>query len=226
MAYRINTNIPAMVAQRSLGKVGREQSTTLNRLSTGSRITQSSDDAAGLAISEQLKGHIRSSKQAVRNVSDGISLIQIAEGGLTELTNILIRLRELSIQSASDTLSDTERGFSDLEFQSLSSELDRISAVTKFNNKRLLDGSGDNYDLQIGIGNDDFEDRISFNAGDTDVRTSTLGVNGLSVGTKGGARESISKIDGAISKVTGKPCDDWGPSEQAPFRRRESACLH
>ena len=203
MAYRINTNIPSMVAQRSLGKASEEQSRTMNRLSSGLRITSSSDDAAGLAISERLRGHIRSSRQAVRNTADAISLVQVAEGGLSELTNILIRLRELSVQSASDTLSDKERMFSDLEFQSLSEELDRIASVTKFNGRRLLDGSGGEYEFQVGIHNDDFEDRISFDAGEINVSTSSIGVKGLGVQSKSDAQDSLSQIDEAMMKVTG-----------------------
>lgn len=139
----------------------------------------------------------------MRNVSDGISLLQIAEGGMNELTNILIRLRELSVQAASDTISDTERGFSDIEFQSLQEELDRITAVTEFNGRKLLNGTGGVYDLQVGIGNNSFEDRIRFRAGDTDVTTSTLGVGELSVATKENAQEGIENIDEAISKVAG-----------------------
>lgn len=203
MAYRINTNISSLVAQRSLGASEEKQSVTLNRLSTGSRITRSADDAAGLAISEKLRGDIRSSRQAERNVSDGVSLIQIAEGGLNELTNILIRLKELSVQSASDTVSDTERGFSDIEFQSLKDELNRITSVTKFNGIRLLDGSGDYFEIQAGIGNDDFEDRIAFDASEADVRTVKLGVDSLGVSSKLKAQEGLDKLDDAISSVAG-----------------------
>ena len=192
-----------MVAQRSLRNSSEEQSTTLNRLSTGSRITRSADDAAGFAISEKLRGHIQSSQQAVRNIADGVSLIQIAEGGLNELTNILIRLRELSIQASSDTISNTEREFTDIEFQALTKELDRIAAITEFNGQKLLDGSGDVYEIQVGISNDDFEDRISFNAGENDVRTKGLGVNGLGISRKEKAQGGLDRIDDAITKIAG-----------------------
>ena len=192
-----------MVAQRALGEVNEKNTATLNRLSTGMRISKASDDAAGLAISEKLRGQIRSSQQAVRNAGDAISLVQIAEGGLGELTNILIRLRELSMQSASDTISDTEREFTDTEFQSLLLEMERITMATEFNGKRLLDGSGDAYELQIGYGNDDFIDRITFNAGELNVRNTHLGINKLSVSTKENAQNGLEAIDEAVSMVVG-----------------------
>ena len=203
MSYRINTNVSAMVAQRSLAKTNREQGVTFNRLSTGSRITKSSDDSAGLAISEKLRSHIRSSTQAVRNTADGISLLQVAEGGLNELTNILIRLRELAIQSSSDTLADMERKFTDVEFQNLLQEIDRITSVTEFNGRKLLDGTGEIYNIQVGIRNDDFEDRISFNAEESNVSTSSLGIRTIKVDSKSDAQNSLSRIDSAISQVAG-----------------------
>ena len=203
MGFRINTNVSSMIAQRALEGVNEEHSSTLNRLSTGSRITKASDDSAGLAISEKLRAHIRSSKQAVRNTADGISLIQIAEGGLNEITKILIRLRELSIQSSSDTISDKERDFVDIEFQNLIREIERISAVTEFNGRRLLDGSGQTYDIQVGIKNDDFQDRIKFHSGESNVRTSNLGIDDLNVTTKKDAQGNLDTLDEALQTVSG-----------------------
>ena len=203
MGFRINTNVSSMIAQRALGSVNEEHSSTLNRLSTGSRITKASDDSAGLAISEKLRAHIRSSKQAVRNTADGISLIQIAEGGLNEITKILIRLRELSIQSSSDTISNKERDFVDIEFQNLIREIERISAVTEFNGRRLLDGSGQTYDIQVGIKNDDFQDRIKFHSGESNVRTSNLGIDDLNVTTKKDAQGNLDTLDEALQTVSG-----------------------
>jgi flagellin len=204
MGFRINTNISSLAAQRSLGNVNRKQGDTLDKLSSGTRITKAADDAAGLAISEKLKAHIRSTKQAERNANDGISLIQTAEGGLNEISSILIRLRELSIQSASDTVSDVERGFTDLEFQNLKKEIDRISAVTEFNGKKLLNGEGDKYDVQVGINNDDFEDRISYDAAKTNSSTGNLGVDGLEVNSKEGAQGGLASLDSAIQQVAGQ----------------------
>ena len=127
MGLRINTNTPSLSAQRSLGMTNKRMNDNLRKLSSGERITRASDDAAGLAISENLKAQIRGGRQAKRNANDAISMIQTAEGGLGEISNIIIRLRELAVQSASDTVGEQERGFSDIEFQQLKEEIDRIS---------------------------------------------------------------------------------------------------
>src|ERR1700742_3134701 len=123
MSLRIATNIQALAAQRFLNINHEAQNRSLEKLSSGSRINRAGDDAAGLAISEKLKANIRSMKQATRNANDGISLIQTAEGAMNEVSNIMIRLRELSIQGASDTIGDTERGFIDKEVQKLKEEI-------------------------------------------------------------------------------------------------------
>src|SRR5450631_155310 len=133
MGLRISTNVAALNAQRMLNNSSRAMAGSLERLSSGSRINKAGDDAAGLAISENLKGQIRGLRQAKRNASDGISLVQVTEGGLNEITNILTRLRELSVQAASDTIGDTERAFTDREFQSLKDEIQRIATSTSFN---------------------------------------------------------------------------------------------
>src|SRR4051812_27025166 len=146
MGLRIATNVQSMNAQRNLAATSEKQALSLNKLSSGARITKAGDDAAGLAISEKLKGSIRSMQQANRNANDGISMIQTAEGGINEVSNILLRLRELSVQSASDTVGDVERGFTNKEFQALKSEVDRISQTTAFNGKVLLNGSGKTFD--------------------------------------------------------------------------------
>ncbi len=204
MGFRINTNVTSLSAQRTLGKTNQQQADTLDKLSSGSRITKAADDAAGLAISEKLKAQIRSTRQAERNANDGISLIQTAEGGLSEVSNILIRLRELSIQSASDTVGDTERSFTDLEYQNLKQEIQRIAQVTEFNGKKLLNGEGDQYEFQIGTNNDEFEDRIKYNAALLNSTADALGVDGLSVSEKSGAQESLAVLDEAIKNVSGQ----------------------
>ncbi|WP_419172381.1 flagellin [Halobacteriovorax sp.] len=204
MGMRINTNVTSLSAQRALGQSNSTQQKSLEKLSSGTRIVRSADDAAGLAISEKLKSQVRSSKQAERNANDGISMIQIAEGGLNEVSNILVRLRELSVQSASDTVGDTERQFTDLEYQNLKQEIQRISEVTEFNGKKLLTGSGDKYDIQIGINNDDFQDRIQF---DTNVLSSgleALGVADLEVSSKEGAQAALANLDSAIENIAGQ----------------------
>ncbi len=204
MGFRINTNVTSLAAQRTLGETNRKQNETLNKLSSGSRITKAGDDAAGLAISEKLRAQIRSTQQADRNANDGISMIQTAEGGLNEISNILIRLRELSVQTASDTLGDTERSFSNLEFQSLTDEVERIAQVTEFNGKKLLNGSSETLDFQIGTNNNDAEDRISYDSGLINSSKAQLGVDGLDITTKEGSRESLGVLDTAMESLSGQ----------------------
>jgi flagellin len=204
MGLRINTNVTSLAAQRTLSANNTEQAQTLGKLSSGTRIVRSADDAAGLAISEKLKAQIRGVNQAERNANDGISMIQTAEGGLSEASNILIRLRELAVQSSSDTVGESERKFTDLEYQNLKSELERISQVTEFNGKKLLNGQGDKYDFQIGINNDDFQDRIKFDSAKMSAGVEALGVSELSVGTKESSQASLASIDSAIQNVSGQ----------------------
>lgn len=204
MGFRIATNTSSLAAQRALNKVSKNEGTTTKQLATGQRITSSADDSAGLAISEKLRANIRSSAQANRNANDGISMIQVAEGGLDETANILIRLRELSIQSASDTVGDTERGYTDMEFQQLKSELDRISQTTVFNDVELLSGKGSKLDFQIGSGNDAFKDRIVYDTGKINAGLDNLGLSGDTVSNKEGAQSSLDRIDSAIKTVSGQ----------------------
>ena len=204
MGFRINTNIASISAQRSLSATNRESEGVLSKLSSGSRITKAADDAAGLAISEKMKANIRSMKQADRNANDGISMVQTAEGGLNEVSSILTRMRELAIQTSSDTVGDVERGMTNMEYQNLKLELERISQVTEFNGKKLLNGEGEMYDFQVGVNNDAFNDRISYNAGMANSRLEALGVSELDVGTKEGSQSSLSSIDSAIEKVSGQ----------------------
>jgi len=204
MGLRINTNVTSLAAQRTLSANNKQQASTLGKLSSGSRIVRAADDAAGLAISEKLKAQIRGMNQAERNANDGISLIQTAEGGLSEVSNILTRLRELSIQSASDTVGQPERAFVNLEYQNLKQEIERISQVTEFNGKKLLNGEGDKYDFQIGINNDDFQDRIKYRANLTNSTMDSLGISEIAVDAKVGAQESLAVLDSAIQKISGQ----------------------
>lgn len=204
MGLRINTNVTSLAAQRTLGNNNKAQANTLGKLSSGSRIVKAADDAAGLAISEKLKAQIRGVNQAERNANDGVSMIQTAEGALNEVSNILVRLRELSIQSASDTVGDVERGFTDLEYQNLKQEVERISQVTEFNGRKLLDGSGEKYDFQIGINNNDFQDRIQYHADRTNAGMAALSIDSLEVNSKIGAQEGLVVLDKAIENVSGQ----------------------
>lgn len=203
MGLRIATNTQSLRAQSAMSKVESQKSDSLAKLSSGSRINKAGDDAAGLAISEKLKANIRGTQQATRNAGDGISMIQTAEGGLNEVSNVLIRLRELSVQAASDTIGDTERKFADLEFQNLTQEVERIASSTQFNGKNLLSGEGESLDFQIGILNDAKNDRLSYRPQDSSARISDLGIEGLGVQTKVSAQENLEKIDQAISGING-----------------------
>jgi len=203
MGFRINTNISSISAQRSLNVNNREAEGNLAKLSSGSRITKAADDAAGLAISEKLKANIRSLKQADRNANDGISMVQTAEGGLNEVSSILTRMRELAIQTSSDTVGDVERGMTNMEYQNLKLELERISQVTEFNGKKLLNGEGGMLEFQIGANNDGFQDRIAYDASQVNAGMGALGVSELDVSTKEGSQSSLASIDSAIEKVSG-----------------------
>jgi len=201
MAIRIATNVASINAQKSLSRTNMGMEKALARLSSGYRINQASDDAAGLAISENLRAQIRGLKQASRNANDGISLVQVAEGGLNEIGNMLIRLRELAVQSSSDTIGDTERKFIDVEFQQLKSEVQRIGESTTFNNRDLLNGTGGVIDIQVGTKNDPFKDRISFNASSANASLEALGMITESVAQKEMAHVSLDTLDNALLSV-------------------------
>ncbi|MBK9324029.1 MAG: flagellin FliC [Bdellovibrionaceae bacterium] len=203
MGIRISTNIASITAQRTMAGGQREIQKSMAQLASGSRITKSADDAAGLAISEHLKSQIRSMSQAQRNANDGISMVQTAEGGLNELSNILTRIRELGIQSASDSVSDRERGFTNNEVQQLKLELQRISQTTRFGNTQLLNGSGDIFEFQVGLNNTEEEDRIQYNSGMTNATIAELGVDDIDFSSKTGAQEALTKLDDAQFKVNG-----------------------
>ncbi|HEY8272488.1 MAG TPA: flagellin [Pseudobdellovibrionaceae bacterium] len=203
MGIRISTNVASINAQRTMAGGQREIQKSMAQLASGSRITKSADDAAGLAISENLKSQMRSYTQAQRNANDGISLVQTAEGGLNEVSNILTRMRELSIQASSDTVGDRERGFTDKEVQQLKQEMQRIAQTTRFGNTKLLDGSGSEFDFQVGINNKDDEDRIRYDASMTNAQIDNLGVDGFDFTSKEGAQSALEKIDSAQSQVNG-----------------------
>ncbi|MFT6631250.1 MAG: flagellin [Bacteriovoracaceae bacterium] len=204
MGFRIATNVASLTAQRSLSRVSQKEQTTTAQLASGNRITKSSDDSAGLAISEKLRANIRSSQQANRNANDGISMIQVAEGGLDESANILIRLRELAIQSASDTIGETERGYTNMEFQQLKDEVQRIAQTTEFNDVKLLDGTSEKLDFQIGANNNEFEDRIAYDPAKINSGLDALGISDEAVNSKEAAQNSLENIDTAINTVSGQ----------------------
>jgi flagellin len=203
MGLRINTNVPSLSSQRALNQTKLALEGNLRKLSSGERITRAGDDAAGLAISENLKSQIRSIRQATRNAGDAIGLIQTAEGGLSEISNMLIRLRELSIQSASDTLGDRERQFSNIEFQNLKDEMERIARTSEFNGTKLLDGTQGLLEFQIGVHNDPINDRLRYDGSEIDATIGALGVIETDIGTKLGAQTSIKTLDNSLVQVNG-----------------------
>jgi flagellin len=173
---------------------------SLSKLSSGFRITKAGDDAAGLGISSNLGAQIRSYNQAARNSADGMSLIQTAEGALNETTNILTRLRELAMQSASDGVSNTERGYIQNEVDNLVLELDRIANSSEYNGTSLLNGTTGELTFQVGIRNVAENDRISISS--VDANNSALGTSGLSISTAGNAQTALATIDSAIQAVS------------------------
>ena len=201
MGLRINTNTQSLQAQNALNKSVRNKQDQMAQLATGQRINKAGDDAAGLAISEKMKAEIVSQQQATRNAGDGISMIQTAEGGFQEVSNILIRLRELSTQAASDTIGDQERRFSDMEFQHLTEEIERIANTTEFNGTKLINGEGTTLSFQVGSGNHEQNDRITYEPQNSSARISDLGLSGIGVMSKEDAQSNLAVIDDAINRV-------------------------
>lgn len=201
MPLRIGTNLASINAQGSLEKSQRKMDLSFAQLSSGSRITKAADDAAGLTISENLKSRIGGYRQARRNAEDAVSLMQVAEGGLNEVGNILVRMRELGVQAASDTVGEKERGFINKEVQQLKSEIDRISEVTRWGKTQLLNGTGEEFEFQVDLGNDDFQDRIAFSAESIKADTDTLGVADFDFSDKVEAREALTKVEDAQETI-------------------------
>jgi flagellin len=199
MGIRINTNVSSINTRRHLSNSTNAFNKSMEKLSSGLRINRAGDDAAGLAISENLKSDIRALDQAARNAADGISLIQTAEGSLDEVSNILLRMKELAEQSLNGTLSDTDRGYLNAEFSALSDEIDRISDGVDFNGVKLLDGTGNTVNIQVGIGtatSDSVEVDLS---ADLDT-TNGLGL-AAAIDSASGAGTAMDEIDDAIRTV-------------------------
>ncbi len=198
MSLTVNTNIASINAQRNLDITMGRLNGSLNRLSSGLRINSAADDPAGLAISENLKSSISGLGQAVRNANDGISLLQIGEGAMGQQSDILTRLRELALQSSNGTLSDTDRGAINTEFQQLTTEIDRISQTTEFAGSQPL-ASNTTINFQVGL-NSGGNNVISVTA--VNVSASSLGLSGLSVSTAAGASACLNLISSAINTLS------------------------
>lgn len=203
MSLRISTNVPSIAARTALDANQKIMDKSMAQLSSGSRITKASDDAAGLSISEGMKSQIRSYQQALRNTNDGVSLLQVAEGSLGEISNIFTRMRELGIQAASDTVGDEERGYINQELTQLKQEVDRIADSTSFGSKKLLNGEGDTFDFQVGIQGSGESDVISFDSSYANATSSHLGVDGIDFTSKDGAKDALSQLDAAQKSVNG-----------------------
>jgi len=199
MALTINTNVQSLNAQRNLSKSQSSLANSMQRLSSGLRINSAKDDAAGLAISDRMTSQIKGMGQAVRNSNDAISFAQTAEGALGEMTNILQRMRELSVQSANATNSSADRTALNSEFGELSSELDRIVDTTKFNGQNLLDGTYAGSGAAVFQVGANAGEQISVEIGNMD--TSALGVGATSITTASAAGTAITAIDTAINSV-------------------------
>jgi flagellin len=201
VSLRIGTNVASLNAQRYLEKNQRQVEDSFKALSSGSRLSTPQNDAAGFAISELLRAQVAGARQSESNVRTAAAMLQTAEGSLNEQNNILVRLRELAINSASDTIGDTEREFLDQEFQGLVQEFDRIAEVSRFGSKKLLSGSNEEFSFQVGP-NKGAENTIEFKL-DSDTRASSVGIDGLSVDDQDAAADAIDSIDEAVMQVAG-----------------------
>lgn len=199
MGLRISTNVASINAQRQLSKQQSRAEHALSSLSSGQRIVQAADDAAGLAISENIRGQTRGLKVARMNAYNAVSLVQVSEGGLNEISNILIRLRELGVQAASDNIGDVERNFLDQEAKQLTAEADRIARTTRFGNRILLDGTGEQLEFHVGPFAGE-ENVIQYNM-KADATGGTLGYDGITVDSKENARDALGKVDEALVYV-------------------------
>ena len=198
MAITVKTNVSANGALNDLNRTTRALSRNFERISSGLRISRSADDAAGLGVAEALRADAASAKVAARNINDGISIIAVAEGATGEVASILVRLRELAIQSMSETLATTERTYIDDEADELVAEVARIAAVTEFNGVSLTDGTTTQLDVQVGIQNT-LNDIITITLGD--LTTTTLGINVLDLSSAANASTGLTLIDAALSTV-------------------------
>ena len=201
-ALAIMTNAGALRTQANLMTTTRNLNKTIGRLSSGLRVTSAADDAAGMAVTENMRGQLRGFQQAMRNGNDGVSILQTAESAYQSISDTLIRMRELAVEAANDSLSDTERGFLNTEFADLSTEITRISDVTEFNGINLLDGSagtGGTMTFQVGTRNST-DDRITITLEDQD--SAALGVDTSGVDTQANAQAAIEEIDTALESLS------------------------
>lgn len=200
MSLRINTNVPSLTAQNRLTLNKDHLDHVQNKLSSGSRIIRSMDDAAGLAISENIRATLRSTEQNIKEANNGVFLLQTADGALNFITNMVVRMKELATSAASDTNGERERLYLDNEVQSLKEELNRTARATVFNGRPLLTGEGGEVAVQVGPRNNPEVDRINI-AADFDINTDTLGIANLEIASVDGARESLDTLHSALDSI-------------------------
>ena len=200
MSMTVRTNVASLMAQGSLGRTNKNLASSLARISSGLRINKAADDAAGLGVATNLETSITSTRQAMRNTNDGISIIQTAESATNEVTDILQRMRELAVQSASETLDDDERSYIQDEFLELSDEVERIAQVSEFNGVALSNNTNTQLDVQVGIQNSTTS-RISIDLGD--LRATALGVAStqLALSNVTSAQDALDVLDTALDSV-------------------------
>lgn len=196
---RVSSNLASASAQRALGLTQKSTERALQELATGSRFTSAGSDAAGYAIAENMRSQIQGYKAARYNADNAVSFVAVAEGALQEQNNILVRLRELAVQAASDTFSSRERKMLDTEYQALTQEFDRIAKSTKYGSQPLLDGSVREYEFQVGIGPGN-ENIIKYR-NETDTRLSSMDLDGTAIDEKSDARDALEEVDEALYKI-------------------------
>jgi flagellin len=199
MGLRVTTNMASISAQRSLAMQSKRQEHASQALASGSRIVRAADDAAGLAISENMKSDLRGTAAARSNAFNAISAMQVGEGGLSEMSNLITRLRELGVQSASDTIGDKERVYLQQEASSITEEISRISKTTAFGDKKLLDGSNPVFDFHVGS-NGSKENVITYKA-DATATPDELNLSSIDITSKSGAKDLLGNVDMALEKV-------------------------
>lgn len=200
MGLRVTTNIASISAQRSLAKQASKQENASQKLASGQRIVRAADDAAGLAIAEGMKSEIRATGMAKSNAFNAISAIQVGEGGLSEMTNLITRLRELGVQASSDTIGDKERVYLQQEAKTITEEVDRIAKTTKFGDVNMLDGSSNTLEFQVGSNAN--KENIITHKSEGNATAGELGLEGVDISTKSGARDLLGVTDQALDRVS------------------------
>lgn len=200
MSLRINSNVASLGIQNAMATSEREVENSMKNLASGHRFSQSSVDPADKAISETLKGQVSGMEVARRNAEQASSFAAIAEGGMAEQANLIVRMRELAVQSASDTYSDSDRSFMQNEFEKLQSEVTRIAQTSTFGSRKLLDGSATSLDIQVGT-QSDVNSRITFNA-ETNTTSSGLGIDGAGVKEKSDARDALEALESGLDRLS------------------------